>query len=193
MIKKYSDAKAEKSGGGRDILPAGGYVCKIIGAKIDNTNWGDKLVLAIDVADGEYKDFFQRDFDNNTNEDKKWRGTYRLGIPADDGSENDGYAKKRFNNFIYALEDGNPGYSFDWDEKKLKGKIIGLVFRNKEWEFNGRSGWTTEAGAIYAASAIREGKYKALPDKPLANKQSAAASPAFTPAAPIEDDGELPF
>lgn len=192
MIKKYNDAKAEKSGGAKAILLAGGYVCKIVGAKIESTNWGDKLVLAIDVAEGDYKDFFQKDFDANTAEDKKWRGTYRLNIPADDGSENDGYAKKRFNNFIYALEDSNTGYSFDWDEKKLKGKIIGVVYRNKEWEFSGRTGWTTEAGAIYDAASIREGKYKPLADKPLANNPAAPATSAFTAPA-VVDDGDLPF
>lgn len=192
MIKKYSDAKAEKAASARAILPAGGYVCNIISAKVQNTDWGDKLVLAVDVAEGEFKGFFQRDFDGNTNEDKKWRGTYRLNIPKDDGSENDGYAKRRFNNFIFALEDGNPGYTWDWDETKLKGKTIGLVWRNKEFEYNGRSGWTTEPGAVYDAASIREGKYKALADKPLQNK-TAAAAPAFTPAAPVADYGDLPF
>lgn len=192
MIKKYADAKAEKSGGAREILPAGGYVCSIVGAKVEISDWGDKLSLAVDVSEGEYKGFFKRDFDNNTNEDKKWRGIYRMSIPVDDGSEKDGYAKRRFNNFIYALEDGNPGYTWDWDESKLKGKIIGLVWRNKEWEYNGRTGWTTTPGAVYDAASIREGKYKQLGDFPLQNKASAATS-AFSPAGLADKDGDLPF
>lgn len=192
MIKKYADAKAENSNtGAREKLPVGGYVCKIISAKVEETQWGDKLVLAFDIAEGEYKDFYKRDFDANTNDDKKWRGTFRLNIPADDGSEQDGWAKKRFNNFIYALEDGNTGYTFDWDEKKLKGKMIGIVFGNKEWEFNGRSGWSTYAAYIYDVTAIREGKYKPAKDKPLANKPVETAS-AFTALA-VVDDGDLPF
>lgn len=192
MIKSYADAKAEKASAGKAILPAGGYVCKIISAKVQNTDYGDKLVLAVDVAEGEYKDFFKKDYEANPGEDKKWRGTYRMNIPADDGSENDGWAKKRFNNFIFAIEDSNPGYSWDWDESKLKGKMIGVVYRNKEWEYNGNTGWTTEAGAVYDVASIREGKYKALADRPLKNKTTASAAPAFTAYA-AADDGDLPF
>ena len=29
-MKKYSDVKFEKSGSGRETLPAGGYVCQIL-------------------------------------------------------------------------------------------------------------------------------------------------------------------
>lgn len=191
MIKAYNGFKAEKSGSGRAILPAGGYIASIVGAREEETDYGKKLILAFDIAEGEFKGFFDKDFKDNTSEDKKWRGTYRLTIPVGDGTEKDGWSVKKFNNFVYSVEDSNPGYSWDWDEAKLKGKKIGVVFRNEEWEKNGRSGWTTKCGAVYSTSDIRECKFKQLADKPLEKKSSVQATTPFT--AYSDADGDLPF
>ena len=188
-MKKYSDVKAEKPMSGRETLPAGGYVCQILSARVESGEWGDTLVIAHDVAEGEYKDIFRRDYDNNPREDRKWRGTFRLRLPKDDGSEQDGWKKRSLGNFIWAVEASNPGYTWGWDEKTLKGKQIGLLYRNKEWAYNERTGWTTEAAGTASVDDIREGKFKMLKDKPLANKPVAEA-PVFTDA---EDEGELPF
>jgi len=187
-MKQYSDFKAERSGSGRETLPAGGYVCQILSAKIEQGNYGDTLIIAHDVCEGDYEGIFKRDFENNDREDKKWRGIFRLRLPKDDGSEQDGWKKRAFNNFIWAVEQSNSGFAWAWDEKKLKGKKIGLIYRNKEWEFNGRSGWTTEAGASDSVDNIREKKFRLLKDKPLANRP---AEPVMTDEG--SDDSDLPF
>lgn len=187
-MKRY-DVKPEKPSGGRETLPAGGYVCNILSARVESGDWGDTLVIAHDVCEGEFKDIFKRDYDNNIREDKKWRGTFRLKLPKDDGTEQDGWKKRSLSNFLWAIEQSNPGFVFDWDEKKLKGKKIGLLYRNKEWAYNDRTGWTTEAAGTDSIDNIREGKFRPLKDKPLANKPVADA-PVFTEDV---DDGELPF
>ena len=188
-MKRY-DVKPEKPSGGRKTLPAGGYVCSIMNAKVESNDWGDTLVIAHDVCEGEFSGIFKRDYENNPNEDKKWRGTFRLKLPKDDGTEQDGWKKRSLSNFLWALEQSNPGFAFDWDEKKLKGKKIGLLYRNKEWEYNGRSGWTTEAAGTESIDNIREGKFRALKDKPLANKPM-VAEPTFEE---LDDSSEgLPF
>ena len=191
-MKKYSDFKAERSSSGREILPAGGYVCQIISAKVDSNEWGETLVVAHDVCEGDYEGIFKRDFENNDREDKKWRGTFRLKLPKDDGSEQDAWKKRSFSNFIWAIEQSNPGFSWDWDEKKLKGKKVGLIYRNEEWEMNGRSGWTTKAAGSESIDNIREGKFRLLKDKPLPEARTAAAAQTFTEL-DDGDDGELPF
>lgn len=189
-MKKYSDFKAERSSSGRETLPAGGYVCQIISAKVDSNEWGDTLVIAHDVCEGEYEGIFKRDYENNDREDKKWRGTFRLKLPKDDGTEQDGWKKRNFSNFIWAIEQSNPGYSWAWDEKTLKGKKVGLLYRNKEWEYNDRHGWTTEAAGSESIDNIRDGKFKMLKDKPLPEARKAAA-PVFTEE--DGDDSDLPF
>ncbi len=190
MIKQYNDFKKEKLGTPREILPAGGYVGKIISAKAESYDWGDVLVMAYDITEGEFTNFFRRDYDNNPNEDKKWRGTLRLNIPTDSSDEKNSWRKRAFNNFIACVEESNPGFAWKWDEKDLKNKAIGVLVREREWEMNGNTGWTTEASGTATVDAIREGKFKV--PKPYALKKTETAAPSFAPAA-VEDDGELPF
>jgi hypothetical protein len=187
-MKKYSDVKFERSSGGRETLPAGGYVCSILSARVEENDWGSTLIIAHDVCEGEYSGIFKRDYDNNDREDKKWRGTFRLRLPKDDGSEQDAWKKRSLGNTIWALEQSNPGFSWDWDEKKLKGKKIGLLYRNKEWEMNGRTGWTTEAISAESIDNIREGKFRIPKDKALPVK---ATAPVFEEIEDSEDS--LPF
>ena len=186
-MKKF-DVEVKRNAGGKETLPAGGYVCKILSAKVEENDWGDTLIIAFDVAEGEYAGIFQRDYDNNTNDNKRWRGTFRVRLPKDDGSEQDGWKKRILGNTIWAIEESNSGFAWDWDEKKLKGKSIGLIFRNKEWEYNGKSGWTTEAGGAGSIDNIRNGRFKPLKDRPL----SQSASSVLREAAEDEAD-ELPF
>ena len=193
MIKQYNGAKAQRRAA-REILPAGGYVAKILDAQVQSYDFGDMLVLSFDIAEGPYAGFFKRDYNANPNEDKKWRGTVRLSIPKDDGTERDEWSKNSFNGFIYSIEDSNPGYTWDWNEAMLKGKMIGVLFRNKEWEFRGDRGWTTECCSVDAVSVIREGKFKQPKDKPLKASSSAAAPAAASSYTDLtDDDGTLPF
>ena len=189
-MKQFSDFKAERSSSGREQLPAGGYVCQILSATVEENEWGSTLVIAHDVCEGDFSGIFKRDYDNNTMDNKRWRGTFRLKLPKDDGTEQDGWKKRSFNNFIWAVEQSNPGYSWAWDEKTLKGKKVGLLYRNKEWEYNGRSGWTTEAAGTESVENIRSGKFRSLKDKPLANKPVSAET-TFEELTDTED--QLPF
>lgn len=196
-MKPFNGFEAKKSSSGREILPAGGYFCEIKSAKIDeysNSNGSYSfLVLAIEVIEGEYAGFWKKDFDNNTNDDRKWRGTYRISIPKDDNSEQDGWTKRIFGNFIWAVQESNPGYSWDWDEKKLKGKKIGVLYRNREWEYNGNTGWTTEAAGAVSYADLKDGNFKLPKDKPLKNKSTASTTTPASPYENLDDDGDLPF
>ena len=177
-MKAFSGFAPEKSSS-REQLPVGGYIAKILNAEEVTYDWGSVLLIYFDIAEGDYKDFFKKDYDAQQREDKKWRGTYRLNIPKDDGSEKDGWTKRKFNNAIWCVEDANPGYHWNWDEKSLKGKMTGVLFRNEEWEHNGNTGWSTRCCAFTAVGDIRDGKFKMPKDKPLKNKAQAAAIPDF--------------
>ena len=187
-MKAYNGFEAKKSGGAREILPAGGYVAKVLDSREVEYSWGKVILVSFDIAEGQYKDHFRTDFANNTNEDKKWRGTYRLNEPKDDGTEKDSWTKNGFNNAVWAFEASNPGYHWNWDEASFKGKLVGVLFRDKEWEMNGNTGWTTECCALTSVSDIREGKFKMPKAKPLAQKP---AAPTFTAA--DWDDEDAPF
>ena len=190
-MKAFNGYKAQKQGGAREILPAGGYVAKILNAEEKRYDWGDVLLISFDISEGERAGFFNKDYQENANEDKKWRGTYRLPIPKDDGSERDGWTKNTFGGAMWAIEESNPGYAWSWDEKTLKGKTVGVLFRNKEWETNGNTGWTTECCKLESADDIRNGKFRMPKDKPLKNKQSNASD--FVPIVEVDDGEKLPW
>ena len=173
-----------------EALPAGGYVARIIKAEEVSYDWGSQLRIFFDIAEGEHKDHFKTQYDSQTGEDKKWKGVYRQSIPKGDGSEKDGWSLRSFNNAIWAIEESNLGFHWDWDETKLKNKTVGVLFRNKEWEFNGRTGWTTECAMLTDAESIRAGKFRIPKDKPLQNQP---ASSTFTPADTLDDDDDCPF
>lgn len=194
-MKAFNGFEAKKQGGSREILPVGGYVCEIKSAKeeVYNSSNGEFhfLVLAIDVAEGEYAGFWKKDYDGNTADDKKWRGTFRISVPKDDGTEQDGWTKRTFGNFIWAIQESNPGYTWNWDEKTLKGKKLGVLYRNREWEMNGNTGWTTEAGGAISVDDCRAGKFKMLKDKPLKDRP-AQNKTASSPDVAVDEE-DLPF
>lgn len=192
MIRGYNNYSAKKSVS-REPLPAGGYVCRILDVKLQNYTWGDVIVLSLDVVEGQYKDFFRKDYQAQSGEDKKWRGTLRLNIPKDDGSEKDAWTKRTFENAMWAFEASNNGYHFDWDEQKLKNLLVGVLYRNKEWEMNGSRGWTTESCAATSVEDIRSGNYKMPKDKPLSALTNLAPAGGYQSFASIGDDDELPF
>lgn len=189
-MKPFGGYEAKKQGGERENLPAGGYVAQILNAEELQYDWGSVLLLSFDVAEGDFKAFFRKDFEENTNEDRKWRGTYRLRIPKDDGSEKDAWTKRTFGGAMWAIEDSNPGYHWDWNEAGLKGRTVGVLFRNKEWEIEGRTGWTTECCKLISADDVREGRYKMPKDKPLDKPQQAGG---FTALASAPADEALPW
>jgi hypothetical protein len=183
-MKAFSDYKAEKAAS-RELLPAGGYIAKILNAEVatytgQNGSYS-KLIINFDIADGGHKDFFKSDYNDQTGEDKKWRGVFRLNIPQDDGSERDSWSKRSFGNAMWAIEASNSGYHWDWNEAGLKGKSVGVLFRDREWEMTNSkgediSGWTTECCAFTDVQSIKDGTFKMPKKKPL--KKESAAIPA---------------
>jgi hypothetical protein len=91
---------------------------------------------------------------------------------------------------LACIKESNSGYHWDWDEAKLKGKMVGVLFRNFEWEMNDNTGWSTECCTFTTVDDIRQGKFKMPKDKPLKNKPATTTNTAdFTE---ITDD-DLPF
>ena len=85
-MRAFSGFAPEKSSA-REQLPVGGYIAKILNAEEVKYDWGSVLLISFDIAEGDYMNFFEKDYASPQSEDRKWRGTYRLNIPKDDGSE----------------------------------------------------------------------------------------------------------
>ncbi len=179
----YADAKKQaQASGGAGRLPAGAYVCQILGVKYEAGKDGnsDMIRLQFDVAEGEHKGFFKAQYDANTNEDKKYKGNATVYVPKDDGSEKDGWTKKSFAGWTNAFEESNQGYSWDWDEKKWKGLLIGVIYGEVGTVIDGKSIKYNECRFPASASQIREGNFK-IPD--IKKKKG------YSDANPISSDG----
>lgn len=126
----FDSAMAIK-GGGFPHLPPGGYICRIVEAKEQHSKSGrNMLVLGLDIAEGEYKDFYLKQFQrrHEENPDAKWPCLYY--------QLTDGDSVGRLKGLLMALEESNEGFSlaaWDWDEKKLKKLLCCGVFREEEY------------------------------------------------------------
>lgn len=160
----YEQAKEEaRQMGVSTQLPEGGYVAKIKDVRFEegqNSN-SDRIVVAFDIVEGEYKDFFQKAFEANTSEDKKWKGKATIYCPKEDGSEKDGWTRKAFARWTNAFEDSNPGYKWDWVENKWKGLLIGLVYGKTGTIIDGKPIVYTEVHFPISVKAARENDFKA--------------------------------
>lgn len=154
----YDEAKKEAQATASAKLPVGAYVCKVQDVRLEEFDWGSRLVIAYDVIEGEFKDFFKKQFEENTSEDKKWKGKTAIYVPKDDGSEKDKITKKSFASWMDAFEKSNSGYSWDWDEKKLKNKVIGIVYGETGTVIEGKEVKFTEARFGVDAQLVRDGK-----------------------------------
>lgn len=168
-------------------LPVGGYILKIMDAKEVTNDWGNTLVISFDIAEGDHKDFFAANYKAQSGEDKKWKGVYRLRVPKDDGSEQDAWTKRRFNTVIVNIEESNSGYHWDWDERKLKGKLIGALFNDKEYDYNGRHGFFTNCHSLVPVEKIRSGKYE-VPAPTMLKQNTTSSNPYPSGSTPGTDD-----
>lgn len=175
----------------RAKLPAGNYPGVILGAKVEKGTFCDQLLLQVEVTEGQYKDFYRKDYEAQKDSQfgQKYKGVLRVNLPMDDGSEYDKWRIQALERIAGALEASNPGYAWDWDEKKLKGKKCGLMVRERSKTFDdGRESAWTEVGSLCDISKVDTAPVL----KPKRDGQQAAQSAQQT-MTPADDDCELPF
>lgn len=204
MIRKpqgYDEAPAFT--GEFQQLPKGKYVCivKQVAVK-ESKNGNNQFVILYDIAEGEYKGFYQKMFDADKAQDPsgaKWRGVFKQNM--------EGKGLSWFKGVITSLERSN-NFTFQWDkannEDTLKGKRFGGIFRRRQYEKdNGDRPIITELFQIRSVAGLAEAEVpedSLLPDTPAAQKdpgknqgQSNSIGDGFVNIPDgVEDEG-LPF
>lgn len=184
-IQGYDEAQAIT--GEYERLEAGGYICKIVSAKEEKSKSGKKmLVIALDILEGDKKDFFRNRFNENTNPDKEWPAgaIYRQML---EGEKAAGFLK----GIMTSLEASNEGFKWDWDEKKLANLKCGAIFGEEEYEkLDGSVGTSTKVKFIRTVKAIQDGNFKVPELKKLPQKGEAFED--FVNSV-TSDDNDLPF
>lgn len=187
-IEGYDEATALT--GEYEVLEPGGYICKVISAKEETSQNGNKmLVVAFDIENGDHKGIYNRRYDearksnNDPNTKIKWpnNGIHRIMLNNEKAA---GFLK----GFITSIEASNPKFKWDWDEKKLKDKLFGGIFGEEEYQKNdGTIGSSTKLRWIRSIDAIADGKYK-IPEPKRLNVQN---NNPFNEV--NNDDDDLPF
>lgn len=105
----------------KNVTP-GGYIAEIKSV-FDNA---DKEILEVelDIFDGEFKGYYQDLYDKKGFWGLKKHASYKE------------KAKPFFKAMITSIEESNLGYKFNYDEKTLIGKKVGLVLGEEEYEGN---------------------------------------------------------
>lgn len=185
----FEGMKAEESKTKFDPLPAGPYIGTIKDARVDGKAPDQSLILRLDVTEGDYAAYFtlryRHDKDNEGSYPAKYKGDFRIRIPNRDNPnarypESD---KRRFNDAMYRIEQSNPGYRWDGDETKLKGKEIG--FSMQDDEYNGNP--FTRIARLEIVGDVQKGLVKVMPPR---KRREPEVPQGFTQ---VEDDSEIPF
>lgn len=106
-------------------LPVGGYVCAI--KAVEDVPDKQYLKIYFDIVKGEKKGYFQNEYDRDTRPQKKWAqaGTFIRSYKDS--------AASMFKGFINAVEASNKNFTWNWDEKSLVKKYVGLVIGEEEY------------------------------------------------------------
>ena len=135
-------------------VKAGGYIARICG--ITDESQKEYIKLALDIADGEFKDYY--------NELYKSKGFWGL-TSIRSYKET---ALPFFKSFITAVETSNPGYKFDYNEQLLKGKLVGIVLQEEEYIKNdGSIGIKLVVQEFRSVEKIKNGDFKVKDKKCL--------------------------
>jgi len=171
------------------LPPVGAYVAEIKDVILREPD-GDKqkrtvIELFIDITEGDcagrftevYEDQKERFGDNVS-----YRGIFRLTPPLD-GDED--WRKRSFEGAMWCIEQSNPGYAWDWDEKKLKLKKVGISIRRRLYSSNGKDRETFEIGRLETVEDVRNGVVKPMNDRD--QRDQTVLGSDFAGYAPVND------
>lgn len=203
--KDYDTAKSYDSDIAR--LPVGGYVCEIKKMEETTARTGTKMITVyFDIADGDYigyyADQYKRDkaYEITSGREAKWRGKYNI-FPY----TRDGLTNPSFKGFLTCVEGSNNGYTVQWplNFDLLKGKKVGLLFREEDSVFDGKKITSVRPCAARTVQCILEEDFTVPKRRDLTPDQESMLSGGGTSSAgsavqefipvTIAEDDELPF
>lgn len=118
--------------GDYETLELGGHEVVIKNAyEYTGQSGNTSLRVEVDITGNDKQaGFYQKQYDNDNRNDKKWpNGAIRyISLKEDE------MCVALFKGFTTAVENSNPGYQWNWDEKSLVGKKLCGVFGLEEYE-----------------------------------------------------------
>ena len=197
MKAKYAGYEGRKSGSYVELPEAGAYVGEILNVKVepsyDKTH--DQIVLMLDITEGEYKGRYMEQF-NDAKErfpETKFKGIIRITVPEETDGEDKAWIRRVFEGNLWAIEQSNPGYAWDWDEKKLKGKKVGFSVRKRYYTYDGKNRETTEIGRLESIDEVKAGKVRPMNPRDNRTDKTTEAETGTDSYAEVTGTVEVPF
>lgn len=151
-MKAISNFDKIQENGSFEKLPVGGYIVKILA--VDDVPEKEYLKIFFDINEGEKKGFFTKAFKEDTRPEKKWPNA---------GSFIRSYKEKAlpmFKGFTNAIENSNKNYSWNFDEKSLVNKVVGIVVGEEEYlNQKGQVRKRTYVSAVRSVDTIKKGDF----------------------------------
>lgn len=158
-------------------LPAGIYGVKITNV-VDRPDL-EYLEVYCDITKGEFANYFKNIVDAGFKDRSLHIRSYKQ------------KALPFFKAFITAVEKTNPGYKWDWDEKKLIGKnVIAVVGEEEYKDKDGNVKVGTKIVEFRSLEAYQNGRVKVPELKKLPVEEAPAP---VMPETSFPSDDELPF
>lgn len=132
IIEKWDDIEVNEYNES-EKLKLGGHICIIKNVKNYTYNGIEKISLELDIDEEEQKGFYQKKYDERAESAKFWDDGATISFVAEPTEEKD---KSYIKGLIKAIESYNDGYKWNWDEKTLQNKKIGVNFSLKEYQGN---------------------------------------------------------
>ena len=193
MKATYSGFEAKKSSNYIDLPPVGAYIGEIQAAREAEQNGRPVIELFMEITEGEYKNRFHEVYEDQKErfgDGAKYKGIFRL-VPPVDGDED--WRRKVFEGNLWAVEQSNTGYKWDWDEKKLKGKKVGISIRKRLYTYNGKDRETTEIGRLESIEEVKAGKVKPMKDRDNRTSETSEASTSGEEFTDVSKEVEIPW
>ena len=161
-------------------LTPNGYSVKIL--KVEDHPEKEYLKIYFDIVKGDDKGYFKKQYDGDTRKEKKWpnAGTFIRSYKDS--------AASMFKGFTNAIEKSNKGYQWNFDEKTLVNKVVGLIIADEQYQNQkGQVRVRNYVAAVRSVETIEKGEYEIPALKELTTTKTTTA-PANDP---IPDFGDV--
>ena len=161
-------------------LTPNGYICKIL--NVEDYPEKEYLKIYFDIVKGDDKGYFKKQYDGDTRKERKWpnAGTFIRSYKDS--------AASMFKGFTNAVEKSNKGYQWNFDEKTLVNKVVGLIIADEQYQNQkGQVRVRNYVAAVRSVETIEKGEYEIPALKELTTTKTTTA-PANDP---IPDFGDV--
>ena len=170
---KNTNWKEVSAAGTSSMIPAGGYVAKIL--RVEDVESKEYLRFTYDIAEGEHKGFFETD-------DRPY--THQFVRSYKDSAS--GFMKQ----FLDCVEDSNDGFNlatWDNDPEGLVGLYVGVLIQREDYtNASGENRARMNVEGFTSADNIRKGRYVLPEPKDTRTNKGGDDQPTKQPSTPSE-------